>query len=149
MPQTTQIIPKWTFPHVETYINDYTFVTDDTAPETVDTSVKEVLAFISSKGIDNTWIKKSSRESASKTFGKSNFKLYGQPLMQALEVVDHDNTSVWMMRVMPENATYANGIVSAYYKADVAKDEEDILNRKWGKNKAVSSVRKLWITTLD
>ena len=24
MPQTTQIIPKWTFPHVETYINDYT-----------------------------------------------------------------------------------------------------------------------------
>ena len=131
MPQTTQIIPKWTFPHVETYINDYTFVSDEVAPATVDTSVKEVLAFISGKGIDNTWIKKSSRESAVKTFGESNFNLYGQPLMQALEVVDHDNTSVWMMRVMPENATYANGIVSAYYKADVAQDDEDILNRKF------------------
>ena len=131
MPQTTQIIPKWTFPHVETYINDYTFVSDEVAPATVDTSVKEVLAFISGKGIDNTWIKKSSRESAVKTFGESNFNLYGQPLMQALEVVDHDNTSVWMMRVMPENATYANGIVSAYYKADVAKEDEDILNRKF------------------
>ena len=120
MPQTTQIIPKWTFPHVETYINDYTFVTDDEVAATVDTSVKEVLAFISGKGIDNTWIKKSSRESAVKTFGESNFKLYGQPLMQALSVVDHDDTSVWMMRVMPENATYSNSVVSAYYKADAA-----------------------------
>ena len=40
MPQTTQIIPKWTFPHVETYINDYTFVSDEVAPATVETSVE-------------------------------------------------------------------------------------------------------------
>lgn len=131
MPQTTQIIPKWTFPHVETYINDYTFVTDDAVAATADTSVKEVLAFISGKGIDNTWIKKSSRESAVKTFGDSNFKLYGQPLMQALSVVDHDNTAVWMMRVMPENAAFSNSVVSAYYKADTSESVANPMERKF------------------
>lgn len=147
MPQTTQIIPKWTFPHVEEYINDYTFVADDVLEATADTTVKEVQAFISGKGIDNTWIKKSSRESAVATFGESNFKLYGQPLMQALNVVDRDDTSVWMMRVMPENAAYSNGIVSAYYKADTSNDDANPLNRKFRIKLTSKSVAN--ITTAD
>lgn len=136
MPQTTQIIPKWTFPHIETYFNDYTFLPDDEVPATDDTYVKECLAVRAGRGIDNTWVKKSSRESAVKTFGESNFKLYGQPLMQALNVADQEDTSMWMLRIMPENATYANRIVTASYKidpettadnaADVTVDAEEV-----------------------
>ena len=124
MPQTTQIIPKWTFPHVETYVNDYTYVNDEADMASDDTSVKQAYAFTSGKGIDNTWVLKRSRESAVKTFGDSNFKLYGQPLMQALNVVSLDDSSVWMMRVMPDDAKYACRDVVAGYKSDIRFDSE-------------------------
>ena len=131
MAQTTQIVPKYSFPYVETVINDYTLVQDTAVASTVDSSIKQVYAVTASKGIDNVWVRKSSRESAVKTFGESNFKKFGQPLMQALQVADQENSQVWMMRVMPENAAYANGIVSAYYKADTAEDVADAHNRKF------------------
>lgn len=131
MPQTTQIIPKWTFPHVESVINDYTIQDEGTVEATADTSVKQAYAFNAGKGIDRVWVKKSSRESGVKTFGESNFKTYGQPLMQALNVLDQDNTSVWCMRITAENATYANSIVSAYIKADSAADFPNPLDRKF------------------
>lgn len=131
MAQTTQIVPKFSFPYVETVINDYTLVTDGSVPSTEDSSVKQIYAVTASKGIDNVWVRKSSKESAVKTFGDSNFKRFGQPLMQALEVLDQENSQVWMMRVMPENAAYSNGIVSAYYKADSMEDVADAHKRKF------------------
>ena len=118
MAQTTQIVPKFSFPYVETVVNDYTEVADSTVEDTVDSTLKQVYVVTASKGIDNTWVKKSSRDSAVKTFGDSNFAKYGQPLMQALTVLENDDTECYIMRVMPENATYANAIVSALYKAD-------------------------------
>ena len=131
MAQTTQIVPKFSFPYVETVVNDYTLVNNNAVAESVETDVKQIYAFVSSKGIDNTWVRKSSKESGVKTFGDSNFKKFGQPLMQALAVLDKDNSQVWMMRVMPENATYSNAIVSAYYKADTDVDVADAHNRKF------------------
>lgn len=131
MAQTTQIVPKFSFPYVETVVNDYTLVNNNAVAESVETDVKQIYAFVSSKGIDNTWVRKSSKESGAKTFGDSNFKKFGQPLMQALAVLDKDNSQVWMMRVMPENATYSNAIVSAYYKADTDVDVADAHNRKF------------------
>lgn len=118
MAQTTQIVPKFSFPYVETVVNDYTEVADSTVEDTVDSTLKQVYVVTASKGIDNTWVKKSSRDSAVKTFGDSNFAKYGQPLMQALTVLENDDTECYIMRVMPENATYANAIVSALYKVD-------------------------------
>lgn len=131
MAQTTQIVPKFSFPYVETIINDYTVLSDTADTSASDTSIRMAFAVMSGKGIDNVWVKKSSRKSAVKTFGESNFKKFGQPLMQALHVLDQPNSKVWMMRVMPENATYSNAIVSAYYKADTADKIADAHLRKF------------------
>ena len=123
MAQTTQIVPKFPFPYVEMHVNDYTVVQNDVvAEDTVEPASIQAYAFLSGKGIDNTWIKKTSRSSAEKMFGKSNYKKYGQPYMQALNVVDQDSSHVWMMRVMPSDATYANAIVCVGYKI---KEEDD------------------------
>lgn len=118
MAQTTQIVPKFSFPYVETVINDYTEVMDNSVPDTVDTTIKQVYAVTASKGIDNTWVRKSNKTSAVKTFGESNFKKFGQPLMQALHVLEQENSSAYIMRVMPENAAYANSILTIGYKVD-------------------------------
>ena len=120
MAQTTQIVPKFSYPYVETHVNDYTQVANVAVTDAVDSSIKMAFAVNAPKGIDNVWVRKTTRSSAIKTYGDSNFKKYGQPYMQALNVLDQDNSQVWLMRVMPENATYANAIVSAFYKADTA-----------------------------
>ena len=117
MARLNQITPKFSFPYVETIINDYSQV-DNSLDTSSDDTVKYVIPFISGKGIDNVFVKKTDVESCIATYGDSNYKKYGQPLMQALAVLNQPNTSVWCMRVMPENATYANAIVSLYYKID-------------------------------
>lgn len=131
MAQTTQIVPKYPFPYVETVINDYTTTGNTVIPEEVDNSVKMAYAVVAGKGIDNVWVRKSSREGAVATFGESNFKKYGQPYMQALHVLEQENSNVWLLRVMPENAAYSNAVVSAYYKADTADDQADAHLRKF------------------
>lgn len=119
MASTIQIVPKYSYPgYIETVINDYTFQSDDAVSAVEENDVRQVYAVRSPKGIDNTWIRKSSRESAVRTFGESNHKKYGQPLMQALSVVDKENTSVWFMRVMPNAAAKANAFVNGYFLAN-------------------------------
>lgn len=131
MAQSIQIVPSYSFPYVEVIINDYSQVTPDVVDDEVDNSIKQVYAFASPKGKDNKFVKRSSRAAAVNTFGDSNFKKYGQPLLQALDAADVTNSTVWMMRVMPENATYANALVYAYYKADTADDYEAAHKRKF------------------
>ena len=131
MAQTTQIVPKYSFPYVETHINDYTQVVDTPVAGAVDNTVKLAFAVTAPKGIDNVWVRKTTKASAIKTFGDSNFKKYGQPYMQALNVLEKENSQVWIMRVMPENAAYANSIVSAFYKADTADEVANPHERKF------------------
>ena len=131
MAQTIQIVPRFSFPHIESYVNDYTQVANDTQATTVDASVIEAYAVRAPKGVDNRWIRKTTKADAIKTFGDSNFKKYGQPLMQAYNVLDRNNSAVWMMRVMPENAAYSNAIVSILYKADTVTDAPKAADRKF------------------
>ena len=117
MPQVNQIVPKFSFPYAETVINDNTLVDNSTDTSNVDPTVKYVFAFMSGKGEDNKFIRKRSLDSFRNTFGDSNYKKYGQPLMMPLAILSNANTSVWCMRVMPENACYANNMIALAYKA--------------------------------
>jgi hypothetical protein len=132
MAQTIQIVPKHSFPYVETVINDYTLVNDTNLDEvSTDTSVRYIYPFVSSKGIDNRFIRKRTRADIVSAYGETNYKKYGQPLMQALEAASATNTEVWCMRVMPDDAAYAHNIISAYYKAETATDVEKASERKF------------------
>ena len=99
MAQANQIIPKYSFPYVETIINDYTLIKSPDLGANNSSTVTQAYAVISSKGPDNRWIKETNRQNAINRFGDSNFKKYGQPLMQALHVLENPNAAVWMMRM--------------------------------------------------
>ena len=143
MAQTIQIVPKFSFPSVETYINDYTKVVDEAVTAAEDTSVKQIYAVKAGKGKDNVWIKKSNRTSAEFTFGKSNFSKYGQPLMQAYQVLDKENSSVWMMRVMPTTAPYAVGAINiAYNVVDTDTQKDTIEISGMSEDKTTATINK-------
>lgn len=131
MSSTIQIVPKHRFADVEVIVNDYSAVANEDIAPVEDTSVKQCYAIIAGCGKDNTWLKMSSRAAAENTFGKSNFKEYGQPYMQALNVLDQNNSSAWIMRVMPENATFSNVLIYLGYKIDTAEDYSDAHDRKF------------------
>lgn len=132
MAQSIQIVPKYSFPYVETVINDYTVVNDtDISNDNTDSTVRYIFPFISAKGIDNRFIRKRNRAEIVSSYGDSNWKKYGQPLMQALQAAEASNSEVWCMRVMPDNASYAHNIISAYYKADTAENVPTASNRKF------------------
>ena len=61
MARLNQITPKFSFPYVETIINDYSQV-DNSLDTSSDDTVKYVIPFISGKGIDNVFVKKISEE---------------------------------------------------------------------------------------
>lgn len=148
MAQTVQIIPKFSFPYVETHINDYTHVSDEQsyASSAYDDTVRFVNVFTGPKGKDNTWIKKTTEAAFKSTFGESNYKKYGQPLMMPIALLANGNCECWCMRVMPENAAYAHVITSLYYKADA--DTVDVTERKF-RLKVVNKYSETPITTAD
>ena len=85
MAQTIQIVPKYSFPYVETVVNDYTTYTDTpVADVAADSVVRYIFPFVSSKGVDNKFIRKRTRASIVSAYGDTNYKKYGQPLMRNL-----------------------------------------------------------------
>ena len=117
MAQEVQIVPKFQHPHVETYINDYTKI-DDEVSTPVDTNSKFIAVFRSSMGPDNVIIKKNDLSDFKKTYGKSDYSKYGQPLMMPIAMLSSGSATVYCMRVMPEDAYAANSILYALYKTD-------------------------------
>lgn len=125
MPQEVQIVPKYLHPHVETYINDYTQFEDDVAGA-VDNNSKFICVFTSSQGIDNVLIKKTELADFRKTYGKSNFSKYGQPLMMPIAMLTAGSSSCYCMRVMPEDAFPANAILNMLYRFDETTGKMDV-----------------------
>ena len=112
MAQTVQIVPKFSFPYVETHINDYTEVYDTLAEQNrEDPVVRYVFPFISSKGVDNVFVKMRTKADIINEYGNTAYTKYGtysQALLQATNVAEAVNSEVYCMRVMPDDANYAN-----------------------------------------
>ena len=127
MASAIQIVPKGQFPHVETFIYDNTEVTDIPSSE-VDNSFKTIHVFRSGKGIDNKIVKKTDQTSFADTFGKTDYKKYGQALMMPYASLGSEKTSVYCMRMMPDDATYANSAVYVYYRTANVTVQEPVLD---------------------
>lgn len=117
MAQTNQIVPKFQHPHVMTVVNDYSGYTDET-PVVNDDSIKFINVFMGPKGVDNKLVKVSQLDNFKTIFGESDYAKYGQPLMMPIAELSTGEATAWCMRVLPDDATLANSILSIYYKAD-------------------------------
>ena len=122
MSQTIQIVPKFSFPYVETYVNDYTEVTNSTGEQLPEEPiVRYVFPFISSKGIDNAFIKMRTKADVIREYGNTSYTKYGtysQALLQATNVAEAKNSEVYCMRVMPDDAKYANLTINVACNGD-------------------------------
>lgn len=122
MPRAGQIIPKYTVPHVETYINDNSIFTDTTDVAAADDSVRLICVFTSSKGEDNVIKKITSLRQYLDEYGNPNYSLYGQPGYMPYNALSSGQATCYCMRVMPEDAKYSNVAISALCKTETIPD---------------------------
>ena len=148
MAQETQIVPKFLHSHVETYINDYTQFNEEVSTP-VDTNSKFISVFRSSKGIDNVFVKKNDLSDFTKTYGKSDYNKYGQPLMMPIAMLKSGSATVYCMRVMPDDAFAANSILTLCYKEETATNAAEEEVRTFKVKFEVSNVEKSTFTTVS
>lgn len=115
MPSKTQIIPSLEQPHTETYINDNTIYTPEKLKEK--DGLHSFHVFISDKGRDNQILSFTRKNYWLNEYGTPNFKIHGQSIMNAYNAIDSDEAKIYCMRVMPDDATYAN--VLFYIKVEI------------------------------
>lgn len=125
MDEVVQIIPYYAHPHVHVVINDNSFYSEDTSTPNMADSLPYATAIVTGAdtGIDNTFVRLQSLQAKAKLFGYGNYKKYGQASIQA-DVLFNGYTDVWFMRVLPDNATYANMILLAKYRKSTINDDQ-------------------------
>ena len=116
MPKANQIIPKWSVPHVETYINDNSVYEEFTATPSSGTRLLCLLA--SKKGRDHEVVEIDSLAKYIDEYGEPNYKLYGQAGYMPYAALLSGNAKCFCMRIMPETAKYANVVIVAKIKTE-------------------------------
>jgi len=121
MPRSGQIVPEYLTPHVKTYINDNSVFTSNETTQS-ENGVRLLTVFASAKGEDGVIKAVTSISDYLEEYGTPNFNLYGQPCYMPYAALSSGNAKCYCMRVMPQTATYANVIISAY--TQVAENPE-------------------------
>lgn len=125
MPQMGQVVPAYLQPHIMTLINDNTEFKDVvTASEE---GIRSIFVFTSEKGRDGVFLDKKSVTELLEEYGNPNFKLHGQPVYNAYSFLSGGKTKAWCLRVMPNNAAYANLTLVAKVKVDTTVPEKPVL----------------------
>ena len=107
-------ITYYDHPFSVTVINDNSVIptTTTVAPE----RVNYLCVFMGGKGRDNKLIKMTSKSEFVNEFGKPDALKYGQPILNAYASIVDLYSHAFCMRVMPNDAGYANVMVLAKYK---------------------------------
>lgn len=122
---SVQIIPFYAHPHVFTTIKDDTWYDETVSEVSVgkdNLPYSTIVVTGADTGIDNKLVRLSDLATKKAIFGAGDYIKYGQPSIQA-DVLFDGNTNVWFMRVLPDNATYANLIFLAHYRKGKILDE--------------------------
>lgn len=123
---TVQIIPYYAHPHVHTVIEDNTQYDETVAQVTKNSGVQlpysTVVVTGADSGRDNTFMRFTDLETKKNILGAGNFTKYGQASLQA-DALFNGSTNVWICRVLPDNATYANAVFLAHFRKGKVLDD--------------------------
>ena len=117
MPRSGQIIPEYLVPHVQTYINDNTEFEDFSAVS-AESPIRFINVFMSAKGEDGVIKGIDNVKDYIEEYGNPNYELYGQHGYMPYAALSSGEAKCWCMRIMPQDAAYANVIINALTKIE-------------------------------
>lgn len=117
------VVLTYPHPHIVVYVEDNTVYTETFLTE--DEPVKFIQCGAFASGRDNQLIYCEDYDQFVNEFSEPNYKLYGQAGYNAARSLKTGYAAGYIMRVMPEDACYANLIVSIKYKIIDAQEIVD------------------------
>jgi len=125
MPRNGQIIPSWNFPHTETFINDYSEISNAVTAYSSSSGITYMLhVFTSPKGRDGELMTiNNGLTGFINEFGLGSGVKYGQPYMNAYASASTGAAVLQCLRVTDDAATYSNITVYAAYKTTITSDQ--------------------------
>lgn len=108
------VVLTYPHPHIVVFVEDNTEYIETFLTEEEPVKLIQCGAFAT--GRDNQLIYCEDYNQYVEEFGKPNFKLYGQPGYNLAAALKTGYASAYVIRVMPDDATYANVVVTVRYK---------------------------------
>lgn len=110
------VVLAYPHPHVMVYVEDNTVYKETYL--TPDEPIKLIQCGAFASGRDNQLIYCEGLGEFLHEFGNPNYKLYGQPGYNISATLSTGYAAAYVMRVMPEDATYSNLVILANYKVE-------------------------------
>lgn len=108
------VVLLYEHPHIAVYVEDNTGYAETFLAE--EEPVRLLQAGLFGQGRDNKLVYCDSLDQFKNEFGTPNFKLYGQAGYNVARALGTGYAGAYVLRVMPEDATFANVIVTVRYK---------------------------------
>lgn len=117
------VVLQYPHPHIAIYVEDNTGYTETyLEPET---PVRMIQCGPFGQGRDNQLLYYTTLDQFENELGTPNYKLYGQAAYNVVNALKTGYAGVYVMRVMPENATFANTMIMAKYKVVTDPDSNE------------------------
>lgn len=121
------IVLQYTHPHIPIYLQDNTTYVDETGREAPVPTFNELQVGFFGGGRDNTILYCTSTDQFINEYGAPDFKKYGQAAYNVVAALDTNQAGVYVMRLLPKNASYANLTIMVDYKLEeIPTSEEDM-----------------------
>lgn len=111
------VVLEYSHPHIAIYLEDNTIYTETESETTVTPSFNGIQVGFFGGGRDNTVLYCATNDEFLNEFFKPNYKLYGQAGYNVTAALGTNQCGMYVMRLMPKDATYANVTIMLKYKA--------------------------------
>ena len=108
------VVLQYPHPHIVVYVEDNSGYAETFLEE--EAPVRMIQAGLFAQGRDNKLVYCASYDEFISEFGEPNYKLYGQPAYNVARALKTGYAGAYVIRVMPDDATFANAIVMIRYK---------------------------------
>lgn len=116
------IVMTYPHPHVLIAVQDNTFITETFLEEESPVRGIQVGAF--AEGRDNKLLYVTQKSQFIEEFGTPNYRLYGQAGYNVARALGTGYAGMHVMRVLPDDAEYANVVIMARYKVETLLEEQ-------------------------
>lgn len=134
------VVLTYSHPHVATFLTDNTIYSDETSAVAPLPEFNGIQVGFFGGGRDNTVMYCSTTDMFLNEFKDPNYKLYGQAAYNAYAALETNQCGMYIMRLLPDNAYYANLTAMVDYRLDeiTAPDET---GKEVGTGKHIMKIR--------
>lgn len=119
------VVLAYQHPYIATFLEDNTIYVDEEEAAVPNPSFNGIQVGFFEKGRDNVMLYSRNTQMFLREHGKPNYKLYGQAAYNVVNALDTNQCGMYTLRLLPEDATYANAVIMAYWKESTVTTEEE------------------------